>query len=130
MIGYSLFAAFLVIGLLFASNYIFFRHSLQLAREIGIAENDLYFQLFEQQRSTMTWLFLGTATTIYGILFVGGVLLSHRIAGPIFRMCKEFESVSNGEPLKEVKFRPRDYFPELARTYNGAVQRIVASKKP
>jgi len=128
MIGFAIILAFVVIGVLYLSNVFFFNHSLEAARQIGISETDIYFQLIRRQKITMNWIFIVLSVLIYGILFVSGVLLSHRIAGPIFRFCKELQKIPAGEPIKEVKFRPKDYFPELATCYNAVVQSIKKSK--
>jgi hypothetical protein len=61
---------------------------------------------------------------VTGILLVGGLYISHRIAGPIYRFQKELQDMSDVSPveLKTIHFRKGDYFPELADTFNHLVE--------
>ena len=124
VIGYAFIASALVIGVVYASNFYFFHRFISMGKDLGIPENHVYFEFLQQQRVTMNWVFLGISSVISGILFLGGVLLSHRIAGPIYHLCRELRFVAEGRPLKEVKFRTHDFFPELAEFYSGAVRQI------
>ena len=56
------------------------------------------------------------STLIYTIVMI---VVTHRIAGPIFKMTRFFEQVAK-DPTKDSKihFRKGDYFSELAEAYN------------
>jgi nitrogen fixation/metabolism regulation signal transduction histidine kinase len=63
-------------------------------------------------------IFLGTSLGVMLLTTVWGLLISHRIAGPIYRMCLHLDLVANGKTEKDVSFRKKDFFPELAEAFN------------
>lgn len=53
------------------------------------------------------------------ICFVLGVIISHRIAGPLVKLKKHFESIAQDEKNDDlINFRENDFFKELATAYN------------
>lgn len=64
---------------------------------------------------------LAGAATIFITLFV-----SHQIAGPLYRMKKAMEQLSEGDFKVEVKLRSSDQLKELADTFNTMVRKIKA----
>ena len=50
--------------------------------------------------------------------------LSNRIAGPVYRVCRTIEAVSNGDLTARVQLRERDHFGEQADNINKALTRI------
>ena len=63
----------------------------------------------------LIWLSIGS--------FVGlglyGVILSHRIAGPLYRLNRHMLRVAKGDEMGEVSFRKGDFFIELSDSYNA-----------
>jgi methyl-accepting chemotaxis protein len=55
-------------------------------------------------------------------MIVVGIFISHRIAGPVFRVEKEINRVLAGEKGVRVKLRKNDSFPELAEKVNGLIE--------
>ena len=76
------------------------------------------------QQSTFTRVIVAIAIVVTAILLIGGLYISHRIAGPIYRMQKELQDMSEEKPveLRAIQFRKKDYFPELAETFNHLVE--------
>ena len=58
------------------------------------------------------------------MLIVAGVFLTHRIAGPVFRIQSDIDRVLAGERNVRVRFRRHDAFPELAEKVNKLIERI------
>lgn len=96
------------------------------ATAMGLSIDHALFGLIKQQREDMAWVFGFTALAILFVLGLGGLALSHLIAGPIHRLethMKRIESENaSPESLHPVSFRSRDFFPELAAAYNGVLQ--------
>jgi methyl-accepting chemotaxis protein len=57
-------------------------------------------------------------------VIVIGILTSHRIAGPAFRMQQEIARVLAGEKGVRMKLRKKDSFHELADDVNSLVERL------
>lgn len=63
------------------------------------------------------------------LIFVCCIFLSHKIAGPIYKLQKYLSSVRNGEPHGKLFFRKGDYFHELADDINLTFDQIEESRK-
>ena len=57
-------------------------------------------------------------------LIVAGVFLTHRIAGPVFRIQSDIDRALAGEKNVRVRCRTHDAFPELAERVNKLIERI------
>jgi methyl-accepting chemotaxis protein len=64
--------------------------------------------------------------------FLMSLFMSHRIAGPLFKLSKTMNELRNGS-LAKVNFRKADHFQDLAADYNFMVEsvsdQIAASKE-
>jgi len=56
------------------------------------------------------------------IIFFMTLFVSHRIAGPIFKLKRALEQAINGDYSDKIRFRKYDYFTELADTYNELME--------
>ena len=61
-------------------------------------------------------------------IFLISLFLSHRIAGPVYRIQSALDRWSRGNIEKDVKLRRFDHFPELADAYNQAAAQVVGVK--
>jgi nitrogen fixation/metabolism regulation signal transduction histidine kinase len=53
-----------------------------------------------------------------------GLILTNRIAGPLYRMKKHLEAVGRGETLSDISFRKNDYFGEVLAPYNQVIKML------
>ena len=63
------------------------------------------------------------------LFIVLGILATHRIAGPVYRIEIDIERVLAGEKGVRVHTRKRDAFPDLAERVNELIERIDSSRK-
>jgi methyl-accepting chemotaxis protein len=63
------------------------------------------------------------------LFIVLGILATHRIAGPVYRIEIDIERVLAGEKGVRVRTRRRDAFPDLAERVNELIERIDNSRK-
>ena len=63
------------------------------------------------------------------LFIVLGILATHRIAGPVYRIEIDVERVLAGEKGVRVRTRKRDAFPDLAERVNELIERIDDSRK-
>lgn len=59
---------------------------------------------------------------------VDTIKISHRFAGPIYRLRSTIRSLAQGDKFKPVKFREIDFWQDLADDFNRMVERISADK--
>lgn len=78
----------------------------------------------EETRGQMLWLLVLLQLLFLGVTFLISVFMSHRIAGPLYKLRKFFEEARNGNFRQQLFFRKNDHFHELADDYNDMVQGI------
>ena len=72
---------------------------------------------------------LGVIQIVFlGITFILTIFLSHRIAGPLYKLRKGMEEVAKGNFDLRISFRKNDNFKELADTFNDMTQAIGLNK--
>ncbi len=123
IIGYAAVMSGLILVSVYGLLSFAFHEFVKIGIDAGLGADHPYFQFIQMQESAFYRIVLAIALVIGLILFVGGLILSHRIAGPIIRMQNEMIRASQEEPfqIREIQFRKRDYFPELADSFNNLV---------
>jgi hypothetical protein len=59
------------------------------------------------------------------VFIVDTIKLSHRFAGPIYRLRNVIRGMADGEPYKPVLFREKDFWQGLAEDFNQMIERIT-----
>lgn len=77
------------------------------------------------QKSRQDMLFWLTLMQVCFMLmtFLMSLFMSHRIAGPIYKLSKFLNGLRNGS-LEKVGFRKNDHFQELAQDYNFMIESV------
>lgn len=78
--------------------------------------------LQKSRHDMMFWLTLMQVCFML-MTFLMSLFMSHRIAGPIYKLSKFLNELRNGS-LARVGFRKQDHFQEIAQDYNFAVESI------
>jgi hypothetical protein len=81
-------------------------------------------------RNDVLVLLIGMQLVFLGLSFLISIFMSHRIAGPIYKIRKFLTEAreARGYPQK-LSFREKDYFLELAQDYNGMVEEVQGRLK-
>ena len=125
-LGFSLLMSLVSIAVFYLATLYLFWNFEQTGYSVGIPEGHIFFRFIADQRSLMNTILLIAAPIITLITCYIGIKLSHRVAGPIYRMTKHLEELNENGESKEVKFRENDYFLELQDEFNKFVK---SSKK-
>ena len=56
-----------------------------------------------------------------------GILLTHRVAGPIFNIVRQLNRMEEGDPFTEVRVRKDDELQYLVRNLNGFIAKAAAN---
>ena len=48
--------------------------------------------------------------------------MSNRIAGPMHRLVNQFNAMKNSGSVKDIEFREKDYFKEVASSFNEFIK--------
>lgn len=125
-VGVSLMA---VLAVYLTANYFFWSFQ-EKGREIGLGEGHVFFTFLEQQQAYMNQLLLGLSFFFILGLSFWGLILSHRVAGPLHRLNKHMWSVARGEVTDPLVFREKDFFQELSSAYNAQYEYLKYGRDP
>ncbi|MBI3557504.1 MAG: hypothetical protein HY074_14665 [Deltaproteobacteria bacterium] len=106
-----------------ASSYFFMTYH-EYAVEVGLRPSDPFFRVLYNMEMLLTHIFIGTSVGVLLVSIVGGLIFSHRVAGPMYRMRRHLEAVARGETWANVGFRKKDYFEDVAVAYNDQMHYV------
>lgn len=124
IIGYFAGLAFIAIGAFYAANLWFFWKFSQIGVEMGLPSDHIFYQFINNQKIHMNWIYFVVSVLVFCLLFFGGALLSHKIAGPVYRLCEHLKLINQGHQVGKVKFREGDFFPEIQDHINPVIDKI------
>ena len=114
-----------VISFLVALSFIYpliidglFDHFTRLLMERGMAMD---MDGVRSTRNDVFWLLIGVQCTFLLIACVVSFFISHRIAGPLHKLKQTMDSAREGTVNRNLAFRKKDHFQELAESYNALV---------
>jgi sensor histidine kinase YesM len=122
-------AGFSLVVTAFALKYFFWR-TLNVLHEAGLPYNHPIYAFVLEQERWIKVLYLGVALLSTAFAFVMGLALSHRVAGPIYRLRKHLLEAAAGRAPSQVRFRDEDYFQELADAYNAELRSRGRVRRP
>ncbi len=94
-----------------------------MGNEQGIPNDHIFFRFIDDQNYKMNFILLISSFIVFLISLIGALILSHRVAGPVYRLKMHLDSsVLTGEK-KEVTFRKGDFFMELQDAFNEYIKR-------
>ncbi len=127
IVGLAVGAA-LVIALVFGwIAYQFIHENYQVLVDLSPMEDVVKLQLYRELRWLQIGLFVSTLLYL-GMVCVLSIVLSHRVAGPMFRFHRELLRASETGLMEEIAVRPGDDFQEVFAAFN-AVSRKQAQVK-
>ena len=77
-----------------------------------------------QTRDDVFFLLIGLQVTFLAVTFLIGIFMSHRIAGPLFKLKRFFAQAKAGNLQDVLYFREKDHFKDVAEDYNQMMQGI------
>jgi methyl-accepting chemotaxis protein len=126
-LAYTLGVSVVTIGFFYLADAYFFWKFSQLGKGLGLPPNHVFFQFLDEQKSSKNLYYAVTAAVSIAVLGVWGLLLSHRVAGPLYRLKKHLQAVAEGKTVSDVRFREGDFFPEVADAYNEQMVKYRAA---
>lgn len=100
---------------LYSTTYLFFWNMKQKGLKVGIPEGHVYYQFLQNQKHDLDLLFIGLALVNFIVLISVGFIVSHRIAGPLYKF-KKF--LKNPESEDKIQLRQNDFLKELEPLVN------------
>jgi len=75
-------------------------------------------------RESLIWLLILMQVILINLTFLISIFMSHRIAGPLYKLWTFFQGAKAGNLEEKLFFRKSDYFQELAMSYNEMMDSI------
>ena len=107
----------------------FFWNFYQMGVDLGLPDDHVFFRFIDEQKSYMNWVYLGTSFLSMFALVFGGLVLSHKIAGPLYHLCEYIERKVKGEASERLSFREGDFFPEVQDSVNKLIDHYEGSER-
>jgi len=91
------------------------------------SSNQLFEYLNSDIKKKLDLIFIIKSALILIFLVTGGVIYSHRIAGPLYKMRKHMQDITKGKKLDtlEIQFRRKDFFQEMVSVYNHMIRCLM-----
>ena len=124
IIGFSVGLAFFAVAILYLENMFLLDHLFDKETQDIVFADSAMMQFIEEERSKIHQALGVAAATILVLIAVGGLFLSHRVAGPVYRLQTHMEDIIAGKTRERLSFRKKDFFPELAETYNALLDKL------
>ena len=115
---YSLIPSAFCLSLFYASLRIYFSKLVNQGIVSGLPLTHPYFKLIADQKSLMDSFFIVSAGCSFAFFVGWGILISHKISGPLHRLTLFFEEIETPHFEKRLSFRPGDFFLEIPTAIN------------
>jgi sensor histidine kinase YesM len=123
-LGFMLGMNAIVLGIVYLSQVYFFSEFERMGVTLGLPPDHALFRFMAEQRFTLNQIFAVVAGVSFVFSTFFALVVSHRIAGPLYRLKGHMIRVALGATRSEVHFRDGDFFPEIARAYNLQLRRL------
>jgi ABC-type Fe3+ transport system substrate-binding protein len=123
VIRYMLFLTFIIVAVFYAANLYHFWALKKQGLLLGLPSDHIFFWFIDEQQRNMDILFLVTSAVALLTIVCFGLLISHRVAGPMFRICQYLLSPVATKDLQALKLRDKDYFHDVADALNERLGR-------
>lgn len=115
----------------FSAIYYFFIDLKETALNIGLPKKHIFFTFLELEYHDILWpiLLASILSLVLVLIVIFGVLISHKIAGPLHQLSQALVSMTEGGSAREISFRKGDYFQDLNETVNHFIyKKIITSE--
>ena len=63
------------------------------------------------------------------VIFIFMIFLTHKIAGPVYKLTQHLKKIREGAPITGIKFRNGDHFHNLAEEVSGFMEYVAANQE-
>lgn len=113
-----------IISVFYAANWYFFYQLKQNGINAGIPMNSDYFIFIENSSHQFNIFFFTASLVSILIIYYFGLILSHRIAGPLHNISISIDEMIKTKKKKKISFRKNDYFHEHAQKINELLDSV------
>lgn len=115
--------ALMVTLIVFISSLIYPVTIVDIFNRIGVVYPEISAG-FQKSVDTLIIYLIAYQLIFLSITFIICIFITHKTAGPIYKLMSHFQSIRNGAPVEKIYFRSGDHFPELADETNQFIEHI------
>lgn len=101
---------------LYSISYLFFWKLKDKAMKVGVPENHVFYRFLDGQKGDLDMLFVALIIFNLFLLLGTGIVISHRIAGPIYRFKQQLKTMTSES--NALKLREKDFFKDMEEIIN------------
>lgn len=102
--------------LIYANTLLFVKYNLHMDPD--------FLALLAKERKVIMGAWIGSFLSVALLLFIAGIFLSHKMAGPLYAFKRELQKLQKGDLTAHLELRKRDEFKELKVPFNHWVQSL------
>lgn len=124
VIGLNVLTAIIIILVFFVADRYLMRQSLQQAEFLGLPVDHPHLVILRKYREMTGKIFWLISITSMTLLPTIGLIITHRAAGPLYRLCQHLNALADGKNVGPLKFRKDDFFQEVVEPFNRMLERF------
>lgn len=117
-VGYLLLAVILGLFIFYLAQLYFIKGLYLEGAALKLPNTHTYFKMIAHQEYKLKLIFFIASGIVFLFLSIFGLLLSHRVAGPLVKLNNHLEKLSENKDPGELIFRKKDFFHEIPLTIN------------
>jgi hypothetical protein len=122
ILGYFSCLSLILISIFYSTIWYFFYNLKKEAASVGLPPDHVFFTFINEQKGNIDKVFIVSSIVALVVILLGGLILSHRVAGPLYRLTQHLRG-HNKNNITPVKFRKGDYFPEIEEAFNDFLKK-------
>lgn len=107
---------------LYSTTYLFFWTFKEKALKVGIPEGHIFFTFLKNQKHDLDMVFIGLAAFNFLLLLIVGFIVSHRLAGPLFKIKQHLASLS--QESEDLRLREKDFYKDIEPVINELKRKL------
>lgn len=112
----------MIVPTLLVSGCLYYLIAVLMAKELALPDS-IYGHLVPVLKQINLYLAVGLPF-VFVILFFWAVIISHRLAGPIFRLEKDLDKIIAGDHSVRISFREKDRLDSLSSKLNQVLAKL------
>lgn len=104
----------------------FFHKMIAIGQNSNLPAGHPFYSFISVQKNDLTMIVLLASIALAICIFVWGIVLSHRISGPLYQLKKYMdENTLESTKSRPLKFRKGDFFQEIPDSFNKFVSKFL-----
>lgn len=122
ILGWFSVMAVLLVLTFYSTIWYFFYNFKKEAVAAGLPPGHVFFAFLNEQKVAIDHVFIFSSGVAFILLAVGGIFLSHKVAGPLHQLTEHLKN-HNKENIPPLQFRKGDYFVEVQDAFNDFIKK-------